>query len=148
MEFVDLLETSSMAAFAVFLIYLYKQQMARMDALVDKFQSQLENTRKEYKIDVEELRNRYDAVVANYNEEAKETRTTLSDRLNAVGQNLRKVGTDLSSLYVSHESNREEIRDLSSKVEQGIKIVQSMQEEARLKEIARAAAVRNTGDKD
>ena len=47
-----LLNGSPMAAFAVFLIYLYKTQQARMDSLVDKFQVQLEGIRKEYKEDV------------------------------------------------------------------------------------------------
>ena len=141
MEFVDLLVNGSpMAAFAVFLIYLYKTQMARMDVLVDKFQSQLETMRKEYKVDVEELRSRYDGVIETYNSDAKETRTSISDRLNSVGSALRKIGSDLSSLYISHETNRDEIRDLTNKVEQGIKIIEGMQEEARLREIARSAA--------
>jgi len=141
MEFVDLLINGSpMAAFAVFLIYLYKDQKARMDALVDKFQIQLDDIRKEYKGDTLELRTRYDSVITSYNEEAKATRASVGDKLSSVVQNLKKVGSDLGNLYISHESNREEIRELSSKVEQGIKIVQNMQEEARLKEIARAAA--------
>jgi len=141
MEFVDLLVNGSpMAAFAVFLIYLYKTQQARMDALVDKFQLQLDDIRKEYKNDVQELRSRYDGVIGGYNEEARATRSNVGDRLHSVVQNLKKVGNDLSSLYISHESSREELKDLTSKVEQGIKIVQGMQEEARLREIARSAA--------
>ena len=141
MEFVDLLVNGSpMAAFAVFLIYLYKTQQARMDALVDKFQLQLDDIRKEYKNDVQELRSRYDSVIGGYNEEARATRSNVGDRLHSVVQNLKKVGNDLSSLYISHESSREELKDLTSKVEQGIKIVQGMQEEARLREIARSAA--------
>ena len=141
MDFVDLLVNGSpMAAFAIFLIYLYKQQMFRMDALVDKFQNQLEGMRKEYKSDVEEMRNRYDQVISTYNSEAKETRSSLADKLNGVGQTLRKVSTDLSNLWISHETNRDEIRDLTVKVEQGIKLVETMQEEARLKAIARSAA--------
>ena len=64
-----LLNGSPMAAFAVFLIYLYKTQQARMDSLVDKFQVQLEGIRKEYKEDVTELRSRYDGVIEKQNDE-------------------------------------------------------------------------------
>ena len=141
MEIVDLLINGSpMAAFAVFLIYLYRDQKTRMDALVDKFQAQLDEIRKEYKGDTEEIRIRYDSVISSYNEEAKATRSSVGDKLSSVVQNLRKVGTDLGSLYVSHESNRDELRELTSKVEQGIKMVQAIQEEARIKQLARSVA--------
>ena len=108
---IDLLVNGSpMAAFAIFLIYLYKTQMSRMDTLVDKFQDQIEKMRKEYKEDIEEIRKRYDAVISTYNEEAKDTRNTVSDKLGSVISSLKKISSELNGMYLSHESGKEEIQ--------------------------------------
>ena len=107
MEIVDLLINGSpMLHSQSFYFYLYRNQQARMDSLVDKFQLQLDDIRKEYKGDVEELRSRYDIVIGGYNEEARATRSNVGDRLHSVVQNLKRVGSDLNTLCLSHESSR------------------------------------------
>jgi uncharacterized protein YoxC len=140
-----LLNGSPMAAFAVFLIYLYKTQQARMDTLVDKFQSQLEGIRKEYKEDVVELRSRYDAVISNQSQEKKAIKTGIEERLKEVHTTLSNIKGSCQSLSISQEVTRDELAKIAKDVQTGLDIVKEMREESRLKEIARSVGVVNRG---
>lgn len=132
-----LLNGSPMAAFAVFLIYLYKTQQARMDTLVDKFQSQLEGIRKEYKEDVVELRGRYDAVISTQSQEKKAIKVGIEERLKEVHTTLVSIKGTCQSLSISQEVTRDELATITKDVQTGLDIIKAMQEEAKLKEIAR-----------
>ena len=134
-----LLNGSPMAAFAIFLIYLYKQQQARMDNLVDKFQQQLENIRQEYKGDVTELRGRYDAVIDGQNSERDRIQTNIETKLQEVRSSLSIVQGSCQALAVGHEVTKDELAVIAKNVEHGLEIIKSMQEEAKLKEIAKQA---------
>ena len=141
-----LLNGSPMAAFAVFLIYLYKTQQARMDSLVDKFQSQLEGIRKEYKGDVVELRSRYDTVISNQSQEKKAIKVGIEERLKEVHTTLSNIRGTCQNLSITQEVTRDELAIIAKNVEVGLDIIKSMQEEAKFKEIARRARQDETGE--
>ena len=138
-----LLNGSPMAAFAAFLIYLYRTQQTRMDGLVDKFQTQLEAIRKEYKDDVTELRGRYDAVISDQNSDKDRLKTGIEARLKEVYGSLRNIHSTCQSLSISQEVTKDELASIAKDVEQGLSIIKDMQEEAKLKEIAKQALQQN-----
>jgi methyl-accepting chemotaxis protein len=134
-----LLNGSPMVAFAGFLIYLYKTQQARMDVLVDKFQNQLEVIRKEYKDDVQILRGRYDTVIETQNQERDRIKGNIEDRLRKVQNNLQSIHSTCQGIAVSQEVTKNELEQISRDVEAGLTAIKEMQEQARLKEIAKQA---------
>ncbi len=134
-----LLNGSPMAAFAVFLIYLYKTQQARMDSLVDKFQVQLEGIRKEYKEDVTELRSRYDGVIEKQNDERSRIKDSIESRLHKVHTNLQSIHSTCQGISISQEVSRDELNTISQNVEAGLSAIKDMQDQARLRDIAKQA---------
>ena len=140
-----LLNGSPMAAFAVFLIYLYKTQQARMDVLVEKFQTQLEAIRKEYKEDVSELRQRYDAVINTQNQERDRIKDNIEDRLKEVQTNLISIHSTCQGISISQEVHKTEVEQIAKGVKDALNVIKDMQEQAKIREIAKQA-MKNTGE--
>lgn len=140
-----LLNGSPMAAFAVFLIYLYKTQQARMDALVERFHGQQDVIRKEYKEDVEQLRARYDSVINSQNNERNRIKDSIENRVKIVQQTLQTVHSACQALSISQEVSKEEINALTTSVESVITTLKEMQNQAQIREIAKQA-IKDQGD--
>ena len=140
-----LLNGSPMAAFAVFLIYLYKTQQARMDTLVERFHGQQDVIRKEYKEDVEQLRTRYDSVISSQNNERNRIKDSIEDRVKIVQQTLQTVHSTCQALSISQEVSKEEINALTISVESVISTLREMQNQAQIREIAKQA-IKDQGD--
>ena len=134
-----LLNGSPMAAFAVFLIYLYKTQQARMDGLVERFQSQEDVIRKEYKTDVEALRSRYDSVINSQNIERNRIKDSIESRVESVQQNIQTINSICEALSINQEVSREELNTIAKNVEDVLNTIKGMQEQAKMKEIAKQA---------
>ena len=140
-----LLNGSPMAAFAVFLIYLYKTQQARMDTLVERFHAQQDVIRKEYKEDVEQLRSRCDSVISSQNSERNRIKDSIEDRVKLVQQTLQTVHSTCQALSISQEVSKEEISALTTSVESVITTLKEMQNQAQIREIAKQA-IKDQGD--
>ena len=110
-----------------------------MDTLVDKFQTQLEAIRKEYKDDVTELRGRYDAVISGQNADKDKLKDGIEDRLKEVYTSLSTIQMGVSKLLISQDLEKDDIATMARNVEMGLEIIKSMQDEAKLKEIAKQA---------
>ena len=136
-----LVNGSPMAAFAVFLIYLYKQQQVRMDTLVDKFQIQLEGIRKEYKYDVTELRSRYDGVIEKQNDERSRIKDSIEGQLHKVQTNLSSISSTCQGIAVSQEVTKDELNAISLNVEEGLSAIKDMQDQARIRDITKQALI-------
>lgn len=134
-----LLNGSPMAAFAVFLIYLYKTQQARMDALVERFHRQQDVIRKEYKDDVETLRGRYDSVISSQNNERNRIKDSIEERVKEIGQNLQTINATCQAISISQEITKSDLDMIAQNVEAGLTAIRDMQEQAKLREIAKQA---------
>ena len=141
---VDLLVNGSpMAAFAIFLIYLYTTTSKKTDALVDKFMDQIEKMRESNKGDIEEMRQRYDAVIERYNTERTELRGQL---FTEAGEINRKV----DAVSLSQEGTASMVEDVMDRVkaletmcarlqeslDKCTETLKEMQQEAKFKELA------------
>ena len=140
-----LLNGSPMAAFAVFLIYLYKTQQARMDALVERFHHQQDIIRKEYKDDVEMIRSRYDQVISSQNTERDRIKDSIENRLQSVQQTLQTIHSTCQALCISAEVSKEDISALTQTVEVVLASLKEMQDQAKIREIAKQALKENDG---
>tara|TARA_R100000951_G_scaffold116670_2_gene129718 strand:- start:1167 stop:1472 length:306 start_codon:yes stop_codon:yes gene_type:complete len=67
----SLLAGGHLGLFAAFLVYQFMAMQKRLDKLVDGFQDQVEQMRKEYNERTEKMRERYDRVIDEYRDTAE-----------------------------------------------------------------------------
>jgi len=146
-----LLNHGSLGIFAAFLIWLYTNMQKRMDELVDKFQGQLEEIRKDQKSDQEMLRVRYDDVIGKYDSERKQMRLQIKDKIEKVGALSQKIEQRTSNILVRQESGNDDIGSLDKKIEimaDHIKIMtdllKQMEQEQRVRNLVKMAHGENT----
>ena len=77
----SLLADGHLGVFAAFLVYQFVMMQRRLDKLVEGFQEQLDEIRKEYDLRSEKMRERYDKVINEYrNREAAQSKDFLITR--------------------------------------------------------------------
>ena len=141
-----LIDHGSLGIFAAFLIWLYTNMQARMDALVDRFQVQLEEMQNIHKGDQELLRERYDDVIAKYDSEKKQMRLQIKQRVEAVGSIVQKIDQKTSNFLVKQDSDSDDIDFIKNQVGQineQVKnigeLVKSMDQENRVRNLVAMA---------
>ena len=141
-----LLNHGSLGIFAAFLIWLYTNMQARMDALVDRFQAQLEEMQNIHKSDQEILRERYDDVIAKYDIEKKQMRLQIKQKIEAVGSIVQKIDQKTSSFLVKQDNDGDDIDFIKTQVNQineQVKnigeLVKSMDQENRVRNLVAMA---------
>ena len=107
-----LLNHGSLGVFAAFLIWLYTNMQQRMDELVNKFQTQIDEMRKDQKTEQELLRVRYDDVIGKYDSERQQMRVQIKDKLEKVGLRTQKIDQRTSNILVRQESGNDDISSL------------------------------------
>ena len=136
-----LLNHGSLGVFAAFLVWLYMNMQKRMDELVDKFQGQLEEIRKDQKADQEALRVRYDDVIGKYDSERKQMRLQIKERIEKVGVLLQNVNQKTSNFLVRHDASADDIDYVKKQVSEIGEQVKSMND--LLKQMEQEQRVRN-----
>ena len=141
-----LLNHGSLGVFAAFLIWLYTNMQQRMDELVNKFQTQIDEMRKDQKTEQELLRVRYDDVIGKYDSERQQMRLQIKDKLEKVGQRTQKIDQRTSNILVRQESSNDDIGSLDKKIEimaDHIKIMtdllKQMEQEQRVRNLVKMA---------
>jgi len=130
-----LLEYGSLGLFAAFLVWQHLSMQKRFDALVDKFQTQLEKLRGEQKDDIEEMRERYDKVIASYNDERTAIRVNLAEKISQVESQINKIPFDAIQIQIESVSLAQ--RNSHLLIEKGMESIKKMEEEAKLRDMAR-----------
>ncbi|MGI9554869.1 MAG: hypothetical protein ACR2M6_02740 [Vampirovibrionia bacterium] len=83
-----LLENGALGVFAGFLVYNYFQQMKRLDDLSDKYKGHVDELRKDFKEDVDIVRQRYEKVIERYDKEKDESRLLQEKSFNEISLKL------------------------------------------------------------
>ena len=91
----QLIQGGAMGLFAAFLVWQHLGMQKRMDGLVGRFQEQLDKINADYDHRIEGMRERYDVVIEQYRQEAKDIQQTVSEK---VDQNARKLDAALGKL--------------------------------------------------
>ena len=118
------------------LFWLHIQNTKRNDVLISRFQEQIEKLRTQAKKEEQEIRDRWMAVVEKYDSEREafvDERTQL--RSNLAGQ-MREISKDIITI-------KSRIDGISVSQETQSNLIKNLAAEARLKELAQAAAKKN-----
>ena len=141
-----LLNHGSLGIFAAFLIWLYTNMQKRMDELVDKFQGQLEEIRKDQKADQEALRVRYDDVIGKYDADRKQVRLQIKEKIEKVGVLLQNVNQKTSNFLVRHDASADDIdfvkrqvAEIGEQVKSMNDLVKAMDQEQRVRNLVKLA---------
>ena len=141
-----LLNHGSLGIFAAFLVWLYMNMQKRMDELVDKFQGQLEEIRKDQKADQEALRVRYDDVIGKYDSERKQMRLQVKDRIEKIGVLLQNINQKTSNFLVRHDATSDDVDYIKNQITQlndSIKVMndllKTMDQEQRVRNLVKMA---------
>ena len=76
----------------------------RMDELVDRFQVQLGEIRKDQKKDIDMLRDRYDDVISKYDADRARVRTQIKDRIEKVAIRLQNMDKRFTNMTIRQET--------------------------------------------
>lgn len=137
-----LLDHGSLGLFAAFLVWLYTSMQKRMDALVDRFQDQLDRIGETQKQEILEIRNRYDEVISNYNNEISKTRLDVADKVKSILDWTVITEGKIQSIVVKLEllsDNNDEVKVIVTHILDAIK---SIQQEQKIKDLASMARSR------
>ena len=104
--FTELLDFGALGLFAGFPVYLYIGMQKRLDALVERFQDQLNDINKDYDDRIEKMRERYDVVIKEARAEGTAAHKDLLDmreRIHGdvvaqIEENARKLDSALEKL--------------------------------------------------
>ena len=125
-----LFEYGSLGIFAGFLVWQHLAMQKRVDNLIEKFQEQLDKIQKNYQESEEKLRTKYDAVIATYQEE----KTLLKADVLSKVDGLHGKMADMKTVV---DSNDLLVRDTLLMTQRSNEILKSMEEERRIKDMAR-----------
>lgn len=133
-----LLEQGSLGLFAAFLIWQFFQMNKRLDQRNENFMEQLDKIKASNKEEIAELRDRYDSVIASYNDERTQIRINLAERIAKVQEKIESLPFD--SLQIQIEAISLGQRANQAILEKGMEVLKGIQEEQKLKEMARKLA--------
>ena len=91
----------------LFLAYMIWQSLRaekKQDALQDRFLEQIEALRKKSEEDVSELRDRYDAVISNQNEERTQIRSNIAGKVNKLQEQVRTISQRIDGRMINQET--------------------------------------------
>lgn len=89
----QLADFGALGLFAAFLLYQHFSMQKRLDALVERFQQQLDKINEDYDARTEKLRDRYDTVIAGKEAVTDSLRESL---VTIVEENARKLDTAIA----------------------------------------------------
>ena len=110
-----------------------------MDALVDRFQDQLDRKREAQKQEILDMRNRYDEVIANYNKEISQTRLDVADKVKSILDWTAVTDGKVNSLVVKLELLSDNNDELKVSVASVLEIIKNIQQEQKIKDLANIA---------
>lgn len=136
------LEYGALGLFAGFLVWQHLSMQKRFDKLVDKFQGQLEGIQEKSDANEEKLRDRYDTVIRQYQDDKTTFRVNVSGKIDEV---IRKINSlkesvdklPFDGLQIQIEAISLNQRNSQVILEKGMDIMNKIQEEQKIKEMAR-----------
>ena len=140
-----LFDYGSLGIFAVFLIWQHLSMQKRFDMLVDRFQTQLNGIKEKYEAAEDKLRERYDNVIKQYQDDAKEFREGVAGEVKEAIRGIERVDSSISGLpfdniQIQIEALSLAIRNSHTLIEKGTEVLKDMEEEAKLRQMAKQLA--------
>jgi ribosome-binding protein aMBF1 (putative translation factor) len=128
----SLLGFGPMGIFAAFLLWQHQGMQKRLDKIQEDFKTMIEAIQERSEEKEEMLRDRYDKVIGEYREERTMVRSNVTAKITEVLRHIK-------SLEETTDNNSNQLTGIANKTEKVLEIFQDMQQEAKIKEAARAA---------
>ena len=165
----SLLDFGMGGIFIAFMIWQWIASQKKSEKQVEKFMDSLTEIRKEHQEKEDMLRGRYDVVISTYNEERTVIRSNIAGRVEKIINQVKEIGEEVDRLLVESTASAEATRDIHgdlekmkynlskvvAKVEEmdknitsGLSLMQSIQQESKLKEVARQAIAQSRKDSE
>ena len=133
-----LAEYGSMGLFVIYLVWSSQKASKAEAERVTSFQEQLDRYLSDYKADIKEIRlsskeevdnirGRYDVVLASYSEEKTQVRQNISSRVKDLGQRIENLEHEVKGVMINSENILSAIKDIAN--------------ENKLRDLAKAAQV-------
>tara|TARA_R100000805_G_C3605353_1_gene105768 strand:+ start:797 stop:1255 length:459 start_codon:yes stop_codon:yes gene_type:complete len=133
-----LAEYGSMGLFVIYLVWSSQKASKAEAERVTSFQEQLDRYLSDYKADIKEIRlsskeevdnirGRYDVVLASYSEEKTQVRQNISSRVKDLGQRITNLENEVKGVMINTENILNSIKDIAN--------------ENKLRDLAKAAQV-------
>lgn len=156
----SLLDFGMGGIFIAFMIWQWIASQKRSEKQVEKFMDSLTSIRREHQEKEDALRARYDAVIGNYNDERTVVRSNIAGRVEKIIAEAKEIAEGVDRLLVEAAASNEATRDIHGDLEKvkynltklvtrveemdknittGLSLMQSIQQESKLKEAARQA---------
>tara|TARA_R110002012_G_scaffold91307_2_gene222435 strand:- start:1365 stop:1823 length:459 start_codon:yes stop_codon:yes gene_type:complete len=132
-----LLEYGSMGIFAAFLVWQHLSMQKRLDSLVKRFQDQLDQIQSKNEDKETSIRDRYDSVISGLQDEKSSFRIDVKGRVDVGIRRIDELDKKVEEIKTLTDSLTILNRDSNIQIVKGLEILQKMQEEDRLKEMAR-----------
>ena len=130
-----LLEYGSLGLFAAFLVWQHLSMQKRFDTLIERFQKQLDAFQNKSDANEEKLRDRYDAVINQYQNEKANFNQIYLRKITAFEKSLKIL--PFETILIQIEALSATQRAIEVTIDKGMEILKSMQDEAKLRDIAR-----------
>lgn len=136
------LEYGALGLFAGFLVWQHLSMQKRFDKLVDKFQGQLEGIQEKSDANEDKLRDRYDTVIKQYQDDKTTFRVNVSGKIDEVIRKMNSLKESVDKLPFDGLQIQIEAISLNQRnsqviLEKGMDIMNKIQEEQKLREMAR-----------
>ena len=128
----SLLGFGPMGIFAGFLLWQHQDMQKRLDKIQEDFKSMIEAIQERSEEKEETLRDRYDKVISEYREERTMVRSNVTAKITEVLRHIK-------ALEDSADNNANQLTGIANKTEKVLEIFKDMQQEAKIKEAAKAA---------
>ena len=136
------LEYGALGLFAGFLVWQHLSMQKRLDKLVDKFQLQLNSIQEKYEVNEDKLRDRYDSVIRQLQDDKTTFRVNVAEQIVQVMRNKDALKSHVDALPFDNMQLQIEAislnqRNSHSLLEKGIDHINKLEEEQKIKEMAR-----------
>lgn len=136
------LEYGALGLFAGFLVWQHLSMQKRLDKLVDKFQLQLNSIQEKYEANEDKLRDRYDSVIRQLQDDKTTFRVNVAEQIVQVMRNIDSLKSHVDALPFDNMQLQIEAislnqRNSHSLLEKGIDHINKLEEEQKIKEMAR-----------
>jgi regulator of replication initiation timing len=136
------LEYGSMGLFAGFLVWQHLSMQKRFDKLVERFQGQLEGIQSKSEANEDKLRDRYDVVIKQLQDDKTTFRLNVAEQISEAMRSIESLKIHMDSLPFDNLQIQIEAIALNQRnshliLEKGMDQLRKMEEDQRLKEMAK-----------
>jgi ElaB/YqjD/DUF883 family membrane-anchored ribosome-binding protein len=148
--YTGLLDYGSLGLFLIFMLWQHLSMQKRFDSLVESFQKQLAGIQDKSEAQEDKLRERYDSVIRQYQEDAVTFREGVAGEVKEAIRRIDRVDSTINGLpfdavQIQIEALSLAIRNTHVLVEKGTEVLKDMEEEAKLKQMAKKLAKSDNG---